>query len=530
MNSSIHRARDRLLRIANDRRLRDLAAQVRAVPLDPNRRPIVFFNASTRLGGVSQNAGFATLAAMALRLRGVPVHFFACRRGLHRCTLGALMKGPENAPPCRTCVSQAQVLFAAAPTTWFTYKANPALAGALAGKSAPELETVTFDGVPLGALTLPSMRWSLRRHHLEDDRTTRALFRSFIQSAYGVIQAFDRLLAELEPQTVVVFNGITYPEAAARWTALRRGIRVVTHEVAHQPMTAYFTLGHVTAYPVKIPPDFELDEAQNARLDRYLEERFQGQVAMAGLEFWPEMRGLDRSLIEKIAAHRQLVPVFTNVVFDTSQVHANVLFDNMFAWLDQVLELIRAHPETLFVIRAHPDELRPNSPKQAVEKVDDWVERNGARDLPNVVYIPPLDYVSSYDLVRRAKFVMVYNSTIGLESALLGKPVLNGGRARYTQAGCVHLPESAGAHRRMAEAFLAAEAVDGPPGFAREARRFQYYQLWRTPIPFGDFLSPHTTLGYVNVKHFPVEALQDSTALDVICEGILGEGDFLMPE
>ncbi|HUF38322.1 MAG TPA: hypothetical protein VMN57_07355 [Anaerolineales bacterium] len=530
MNSSIHRARDRLRRFANDRRLRELAGQVRAVPLDPTLKPVIFFNASTRLGGISQNAGFATLSAMALRLRGAPVHFFACRKGLHRCTLGVMMRGPGRPPPCRTCIAQAEAIFAAAPTTWFEFKSNPALAAALAGKTVPELKAVDFDGVPLGPLTLPSMRWSLRVHHLQDDRTTRGLFRSFIQSAYVVVRAFDRMLEAVEPETVVVFNGISYPEAAARWAALRRGVRVVTHEVAHQPMTAYFSDGHVTAYPVSIPADFELSPAQDARLDAYLEERFQGKVSMAGLEFWPEMHGLDRELVDKIAAHKQLVPIFTNVVFDTSQVHANVLFDNMFAWLDQALELIRAHPETLFVIRAHPDELRPKSYKQAVEKVDDWVAANRVRELPNVVYIPPLDYVSSYDLVRRARFVMVYNSTIGLEAALLGVPVLNGGKARYTQVDCVHLPESAEAHLETARGFLAAEAVEGPPGFVRAARRFQYYQLWRTPIPFDEFLSPHDTRGYVNLKHFQAEALAESTALRVICEGILGRGDFLMPE
>ena len=92
---------------------------------------------------------------------------------------------------------------------------------------------------------------------------------------------------------------------------------------------------------------------------RYLEKRFQGQFTMAGIRFWPEMNGLDEALLEKAGQFQQIVPVFTNVVFDTSQVHANTVFPHMFAWLDLVLDLIRAHPETLFVIRAHPDEMRP---------------------------------------------------------------------------------------------------------------------------------------------------------------------------
>ena len=40
---------------------------------------------------------------------------------------------------------------------------------------------------------------------------------------------------------------------------------------------------------------------------------------MAGVQFWPEIRGLDHTLVEKIDQFRQLVPVFTNVIYDTSE-------------------------------------------------------------------------------------------------------------------------------------------------------------------------------------------------------------------
>ena len=537
MKTSIHRAREYLLRRANDRRVLELAKQVRArsVP-DPRQKPVVFFNASTRLGGISQNAAFATLTAMALQLAGVPVRFFACKAGMERCTLGVVINGAENLPPCQTCIAQSEVLFANAPTKHFTFHASRELDNQLTNQPISTLQNFTFNGIPLGPLTLPSLRWTLRIHTLPDDEPTRALYRAFIRSAYNVAQQFAAFLDETNPQSVVVFNGVSYPEATARWVAHQRGLRVITHEVAHQPLTAFFSDGHVTAYPVHIPDDFELSPAQNARLDAYLQDRFQGNFTMAGLQFWPEMKGLDAPLLEKIAAHRQsdvairLVPIFTNVIFDTSQIHANAIFEHMFAWLDQIYDIVRAHPDTLFVIRAHPDELRPNSRKQALETVDEWVTRRKVTALPNVVYIPPREYLSSYALIQRAKFVMAYNSTIGLEATLMGKPVLNGGKARYTQYPCVYLPATPAEHRQLAEDFLTAERVDLPPEFMRNARRFQYYQLWRTPLPFDAFLAPHPTRGYVTLKDFPVEALTQSETLRVIVEGILEGKEFLMPD
>lgn len=86
----------------------------------------------------------------------------------------------------------------------------------------------------------------------------------------------------------MIFNGILYPEATARWVALQKGTRVVTQEVGFQPFSAFFTDGEATAYPIPIPPSFELSERQNRRLDAYLERRFHGQLLWLAFAFGPK--------------------------------------------------------------------------------------------------------------------------------------------------------------------------------------------------------------------------------------------------
>ena len=103
-----------------------------------------------------------------------------------------------------------------------------------------------------------------------------------------------------------------YPEAAARWAARQMGVRSVAHEVGFQPISGFFTEDEPTAYPISIPDDFELNDDQNARLNAYLENRFRGNFTMAGIRFWPEMRGLDDAFQKKSAQFRQIVPIFTN--------------------------------------------------------------------------------------------------------------------------------------------------------------------------------------------------------------------------
>lgn len=535
-------------RLANWQQRRLIARLARQVAnharSDPAQPPVVIFNASTRITGLSLNAAFSLLTAWSLRLAGVPVIEFVCQAGLRPCVLGTNRQDYHAAPPCRACMAQSARLFKGMTVRSFGYEEDSQLAAALQNLSiaqmsafsyaAPEsgYPTIALPPIPLGSLVMPSIRWALRRHNLPDDPPTRYLLRQYILSAYWVSLEFAALLAETRPQTAVIFNGIMYPEAAARWVARQMGVRTVAHEVGFQQYSTFFTEGEPTAYPISISEDFELNPEQNARLDVYLEKRFQGKFTMAGIKFWREMHGLDESFLQKVALFKQVVPVFTNVVYDTSQVHANVIFPHMFAWLEVVLEIIRAHPETLFVIRAHPDEMRAGTRKLSNESVRQWVQDNQVERLPNVIFIDSQEYISSYELIQRAKFVMVYNSSIGLEAALMGVGVLCGGKARYTQYPIVFFPQSVEGFRRQAEEFLNIDALKIPPEFQRNARRFLYYQLYRASLPLDDFIQAAPRMGFVQLRDFNWEKLQPENhlTLRILFEGITQAKPFLLSE
>lgn len=526
-----------ILRLRANLHVRQLCQQVRPNAEQPPTAssPVVFFNASTRITGLSQNAAFSLLTALGLQLAGVPVVNFVCKAGMTRCVLGTAYPTRTGRPPCRACIAQSRWLFADAPTISFTYQPDAGVDASLQNLAVNEMSEFEFQNsefvVPLGPLVLPSIRWALRRHHLVDDEPTRKLFREYIQSAFHIAIEFNSLLDQVQPRAVVVFNGQFYPEATVRWVATQRGLRVISHEVALQRFSAFFTDGEATAYPIHIPSDFDLTPEQNTRLDTYLEQRFQGNFTMAGIRFWPEMHGLDQPLLQRMAQFGQIVPVFTNVIFDTSQPHSNVVFPDMFAWLDSVLEIIRAHPETLFVIRAHPDELRPG--KASRESVAEWATQNRVSDQPNAVFINANEFISSYELIQRSKFVMVYNSSIGLEAALMGAVVLCAGRARYTQYPTVFIPPTIETFRQQAQALLEAGQVDAPEEFRRNARRFLYYQLYRTALPFGDFLEEDGIWpGFVRLRNFHWNKLtvNQSPTMRVLVEGIVNGKEFLLEE
>lgn len=493
-----------------------------------NGGPVLFFNASARLEGLNLNAAFQLLSSWGVGLAGGEVVHFACRSGMSQCVLGAGAGKPQDPPPCQGCITHTRLYTGAAKTYWFDYQEDPGLREILEGASLPELEDLTYKGRPLGKLVLPSLRWIMRRHHLEDEPLTRYLFSEYILSANNIAEKFKDLLNEITPEVVVVFNGLQYPEAVVRWLAIQSGIRVITHEVNLQPYSAFFTEGQATIYPMSIPEDFQLSPAQDQVLDDYLSRRFRGDFTMAGIKFWSEMDQLPKEFLDYASGFKGIIPVFTNVVFDTSQAHANTLFSDMFAWLDLVYETGLRHPEYLFVIRAHPDEMRAG--KSSRESVLSWSEERGIPDQPNFYLISPEGTLSSYELIRRAKFTLVYNSSIGLEASLLGSPVLCAGRARYTQYPTVFYPETQAAYQQTLEKFLEEERVEAPPEFQEYARKFLYYQLYRASLPFDEFLVEHPTPGYVQLKSFSWRKLLpgSSSTIDCVVEGILKGKEFVL--
>ena len=159
-----------------------------------------------------------------------------------------------------------------------------------------------------------------------------------------------------------------------------------------------------------------------------------------------------------------------------------------------------------------------------------WVESRRATDQPNIIFVPPQEPLSSYELIARSKFVMIYNSTIGLEASIMGAAVLCAGKARFTQYPTVFFPQGQAEYASMLESFLTADTIDVPVDFRRNSRRFLYYQLFRTSLPFGDFLEPGIRSTHARLKWFDPRNLLKSPAIQTVAKGLLENGEFLLDE
>ena len=104
------------------------------------------------------------------------------------------------------------------------------------------------------------------------------------------------------------------------------------------------------------------------------------------------------------------------------------------------------------------------------------------------------------------------------------------GRARFTQYPTVFFPQEPAEYARLLESFLAADTIDVPAEFRRNARRFLYYQLFRTSLPFGQFLGIGVRSTHARLKWFDPRDLLKSAAIQTVSKGLFENSDFLLDE
>src|SRR5512138_2269812 len=105
-----------LVRRFNNLKIAAVARAVTRKESQPDGAPIIFFKASSGIDDFSWNSGFHLLTTWALRLKGIPVVYFACHSGMSHCVLGTHRDDVRKAPPCRSCIYQSKTLYTGVPS------------------------------------------------------------------------------------------------------------------------------------------------------------------------------------------------------------------------------------------------------------------------------------------------------------------------------------------------------------------------------------------------------------------------------
>ena len=209
---------------------------------------------------------------------------------------------------------------------------------------------------------------------------------------------------------------------------------------------------------------------QNGNLWENFSRLWQGQATEGG-EAIREKLGLDE---------RPIVLLPTNVLGDSLTLGRNKFTKSMEDWIIRTLQYFLGRPDVQLVIRVHPGELVTEG--QSILSVVNTV----TPVLPEHIHIiAPDEKVNTYDLMEISTLGMVFTTTVGMEMAMRGKPVIVIGDTHYRERGFTLDPESwVDYYKTIGKVLQNPKAYQLTEEQVNSAWKYAYTFFFEYPLPY----------------------------------------------
>jgi hypothetical protein len=181
-----------------------------------------------------------------------------------------------------------------------------------------------------------------------------------------------------------------------------------------------------------------------------------------------------------LSPHRPVALLCANAAYDAAALGHERAFPSMAEWLLATVAWFARRADWQLLIRAHPVEVYHPSGEPAHELV-----ASRFPNLPeNVRIIRPGDPVNTYSLMAFANLGLVYTTSVGLEMAARGIPVIATGRVHYAGKGFTTDPPDALGYEAALERATATPEARLTPRQRELARCYADVYFCRHPKPF----------------------------------------------
>lgn len=185
--------------------------------------------------------------------------------------------------------------------------------------------------------------------------------------------------------------------------------------------------------------DKPLSDKEEKKIQALFEARKKASVMKNFSRLWQNVpaEGVREARSKLGLDDRPVVLLATNVLGDSLTLGRQIFSQTMQEWIERTVQYFAGRNDVQLVIRVHPGEVLTHG----VSMVD--VVGNVLPSLPeNIHLIKPEEKVNTYDLIAAANVGLVYTTTVGLEMAMSGIPVLVSGDTHYRERGFTFDPPS----------------------------------------------------------------------------------------
>ncbi len=293
--------------------------------------------------------------------------------------------------------------------------------------------------VDIKEVSLWDVQYTLMREEVDmNDPSDRALYDLRIRRNTFAAKAALEWMQSNKPDVVLIPNGLILEMGIVFRVARYLNIDSVTYEFNDQREQIWLAQNSSI---MQQETDYLVDARCHLPITDSMFERVADlENARRGARVWGKSKRLWQYVSSQGAAEtrkmlnlddRPVVMLAANVLGDSLTLGRDIFASSMTEWITRTVQYFANRPDVQLVIRVHPGEkLVPQAKSMGT------VVREALKELPDHIHvIGALDKINTYDLIEVADVGLAYTTTVGLETAMNGRPVISCGQTHYRGRG-----------------------------------------------------------------------------------------------
>jgi hypothetical protein len=383
------------------------------------------------------------------------------------------------------------------PLTRFDLRRQNAYARYVLAPAAPMLASVSLLEEPAGQAALPaglqaeietvSLYDSQYSEQVEAVDPTSPLYRLRLERNTAAARSAYAWLARHRPDAVLIPNGSILEFGAVYRAARSLGLPVVTYEFGEQRERIWFVqngevMRQETADLWQACASQPLSEIEWQRVRELFASRQKASLWENFSRRWQNVPSEGGGAVRQALGldNRPVALLAANVIGDSLTLGRQTFSRDMTEWLQRTIQEFARSPQMQLVVRIHPGERYTRGPSVAD------VVRRVLPELPGHIHLVAFDApLNTYDLAQIADLGLVYTTTVGLEMAMGGAPVIVAGQTHYRAKGFTLDPRTWQEYLDLlGRARAAPDSLRPTEAQVRLAWQYAYRFFFDYPLPF----------------------------------------------
>lgn len=264
------------------------------------------------------------------------------------------------------------------------------------------------------------------------------------------------LLQDVRPDAVLVPNGLVTELGVFYQVARHLGLQTVTYEFNDQREQIWLSQNDIVMHQNtdalwEAYGNTPLTKSEREEIAALEDARTSAKKFGKGTRFWQDVASVGGEQLRTMLDldERPVALLATNVLGDSLTLGRNAFASSMAEWITKTVQYFAKREDVQLVVRIHPGERLMKGPSML-----GVIERALPQHPAHIRVIGPEEKLNTYDCMEIAGLGLAYTTTVGMEMAMRGVPVILAGNTHYRGRGFTYDPSSWDEYYAMLDKLL----------------------------------------------------------------------------